>query len=304
MPAATPHSTLRADLALAVAAFLFGSTFLVMKDAVEDVEPVPFIVVRFAIGALVLLPLALRLERPSSTIVRDGAGAGLALAAGYLFQTVGLQYTSSSVSAFLTYLLVVFVPLLSAALLRRPPLPSTLAGVGLAVGGLIALTAGAGDGGGIGLGRGELLSIACAVAFAVHIVVLGAVATKHDIVVLNCAQFAVVAGVLFVPGLLAGGYGFPGSAWWAAIYTGVVVSAVAFALQLYGQRRVSPSRTALVLMLEPVFAALLGWIDGERLGAIGALGAGLILAGILLSELRPRFSLTHRSGHGQARIDG
>ena len=79
---------------------------------------------------------------------------------------------------------------------------------------------------------------------------------------------------------------------------------MAFALQLYGQRRVSPSRTALVLMLEPVFAALLGWVDGERLGALGALGAGLILAGILVSELRPRFSLTERSVSGHASGDG
>ena len=179
-----------------------------------------------------------------------------------------------------------------------------MAGVALAVGGLLALTAGAGGGDGLGLGKGELLSVACAVAFAVHIVILGAVAPKHDVTALNCVQFAVVAGLLVVPGALGGGYGFTASAWWAALYTGVVVSAVAFALQLYGQRRVSPSRTALVLMLEPVFAALLGWVDGERLGALGALGAGLILAGILVSELQPRFSLTERSVSGHASGDG
>lgn len=295
--------TTRADLALAGAAFLFGSTFLVMQDAVEDVEPVPFITARFAIGALVLLPLALR-ARPSPGLLRHGAVAGVALAAGYVFQTVGLQYTTSSVSAFLTYLLVVFVPLLSAVLLRRPPLATTVAGVALAVAGLLALTAGAGTGGGFGIGRGELLSVCCAVAFAVHIVVLGDVAPKHDVTALNCVQFAVVAGLLVVPGLGAGGYGFPASAWWAALYTGVVVSALAFALQLYGQRRVSPSRTALVLMLEPVFAALLGWVDGERLGALGAVGAGLILAGILVSELMPGLPLTERSVSGHASGDG
>jgi len=296
-------STLRADLALAGAAFLFGSTFLVMQDAVEDVEPVPFIVSRFAIGALVLLPLALAQERPSRTIVRDGTAAGVALAAGYVLQTVGLQYTTSSVSAFLTYLLVVFVPLLSAVVLRRPPLPSTMAGVALAVGGLLALTAGAGAGG-IGIGRGELLTVGCAVAFAVHILVLGTVARRHDVTALNCTQFTVVAVLLFVPGLVVGGYGFPAEVWWSALYLGVVVSAFAFALQVYGQRRVSPSRTALVLMLEPVFAAVLGWLDGERLGWLGAFGAGLILAGILVSELGPRSPLTERSVSGHAPRDG
>ena len=276
------RGSLRADLALAGAAFLFGTTFLVMQDAVADVEPIPFITARFAIGALVLLPVAVvrgRREQPRPLLLA-GASAAVALAAGYVFQTTGLQYTTSSVSAFLTYLLVVFVPVLSAVVLRRPPRTATAAGVALAIGGLWLLTEGAG----IGLGRGEVLSILCALAFAVHILVLSEVVTRHDVVVLNALQFGLVALALFVPGLLAGGYGFPASAWWAALYTGVVVNALAFGLQLYGQRRVSASRTALVLMLEPVFAAVLGYVDGERIGAAGALGAGLILAGILVSE--------------------
>jgi drug/metabolite transporter (DMT)-like permease len=198
-----------------------------------------------------------------------------------VFQTTGLQYTTSSVSAFLTYLLVVFVPVLSAIVLRTLPRPATLGGVVVAVGGLWLLT----DGAGIGFGKGEVLSVLCALAFAVHILVLSAVAGRNDVVALNIVQFAVVGALLVVPGLLAGGYAFPATAWAAAAYTGVVVSAVAFGLQVWGQRRVSASRTALVLMLEPVFAALLGYLDGERLGVAGAVGGGLILAGILLSEI-------------------
>lgn len=280
--------TLRADAALAGAAFLFGTTFLVMQDAVEDVEPIPFIAARFAIGAVVLAPLAVARarRRPGTPVAhtgglwRHGAAAAVALAAGYVFQTTGLQYTTSSVSAFLTYLLVVFVPILSAVVLRRPPRTATAAGVAIAVVGLYLLTEGAG----IGFGRGEVFSILCALSFAAHILVLAEVATEHDVLALNAVQFGLVAVALAVPGALAGGYGFPAEAWWAAIYTGIVVNAVAFGLQLYGQRRVSASRTALVLMLEPVFAAILGYADGERLGVAGALGAGLILAGILVSE--------------------
>jgi drug/metabolite transporter (DMT)-like permease len=286
------ESTLRADLALAGAAFLFGTTFLVMQDAVADVEPIPFIVARFSIGALVLLPVivvrARRASRPPTAhhpgttppLWRDGAVAAAALAAGYGFQTTGLQYTTSSVSAFLTYLLVVFVPLLSAIVLRRPPRRTTALGVALAVGGLYLLTEGAG----IGFGRGEVFSILCALSFAVHILVLSEVANRHDILTLNAVQFGLVGVALAVPGALLGGYGFPASAWAAAVYTGIVVNAVAFGLQLWGQRRVSASRTALVLMLEPVFAAILGYADGERIGIAGAFGAGLILLGILVSE--------------------
>jgi drug/metabolite transporter (DMT)-like permease len=130
-----------------------------------------------------------------------------------------------------------------------------------------------------------VLTILCALAFAIHIVVLSAVASRHDVTALNATQFAFVAALLVVPGLLTGGYAFPLSAWLAAAYTGVVVNAVAFGLQVWGQRRVSASRTALVLMLEPVFAAVLGYLDGERLRPIGVVGASLILAGIMVSEL-------------------
>lgn len=284
------RSTLRADLAIAGAAFLFGTTFLVMQDAVKDVEPVPFIAARFGIGALALLPVVVVRARSASgrtnahngvgSLLKAGAVAAAALAGGYVFQTTGLQYTSSSVSAFLTYLLVVLVPLLSAVVLRRPPKVTTAIGIVIAVAGLWFLTAGAG----LGFGRGEVFSILCALSFAIHILVLAEVVNRHDILTLNALQFGIVAVALFVPGLLAGGYRFPASAWLAALYTGVVVNAVAFGLQLWGQRRVSASRTALVLMLEPVFAAILGYLDGERLGVAGALGAGLILAGILVSE--------------------
>jgi drug/metabolite transporter (DMT)-like permease len=274
--------TRRADLALAGAATLFGSTFLVMQDAVKDVDPYAFLVARFGIGALLLAPLVWRRRTPN--LLRDGALAGAALAVGYVGQTVGLQYTSTSVSAFFTYLLVVIVPLMSAVLLRRPPLPSTLAGIVLATAGLFVMS-----GTGFALGRGEALTLVGAVAFAAHIVVLSEVARRHDVLALNAVQFATVAVVLLAPALVQGSFGFPGSAWAAAAYTGIVVSVVAFGLQVWGQARVGASRAALVLMLEPVVAAVIGRVDGEHLGAAGVVGAGLILAGILVCELAGPF---------------
>src|SRR4051794_11831013 len=132
-----------AHVAVVAAAVLFGSTFFVVKDAVADVGPVPFLGVRFLIGALVLAPFARggRGRRPRQPgLLRAGALCGLALAAGYLFQTIGLQYTTGSVSAFITYMLVVIVPVLSAIALRRPPGLFTSAGVVLAFVGLFLLT--------------------------------------------------------------------------------------------------------------------------------------------------------------------
>jgi drug/metabolite transporter (DMT)-like permease len=253
-----------ASLALMAAALLFGSTFLVVQDAVESVEPLPFLTVRFAIGTAALAPLALRrgttdLRTPG--LLKAGALAGVALTAGYVLQTIGLQYTTSSVSAFLTYLLVVFVP--------------------LTVGGLALL----GGGPDVGAGRGELLTLGCALAFAVHLLVLADAAPRLPVAALSAVQFAVVAGVLVVPGVLAGGYRFDGGAWAAAVYTGVAVTAVGLGLQAWGQRRVSATRAAILLLIEPVSAAVLGFAAGERLGMAGGAGAALILAGILVSEL-------------------
>lgn len=272
-----------ATLSLAVTAFLFGSTFLVMQRAVEEVEPVPFLVVRFGLGALVLVPLALRRGRrlPRRRLLNGGVTAGLALAVGYLCQTVGLQYVPSSVSAFLTYLLVVIVPLLSAAMTRRLPPPGSIAGVAVAVVGLVLLT----SVDGLGAGRGELLTLGCALAFAVHILVLAEVVGEADLVLLNVVQFVTVVVVLAAPAALTGGFDFPAEAWLAAGYTGVAVTAVAFGLQAWSQRRLDPTRTALILLLEPVFAALLGFLAGERLGAPGVVGAAVILSGIVVSEL-------------------
>jgi drug/metabolite transporter (DMT)-like permease len=273
-----------ASLALMAAALLFGSTFLVVQDAVESVEPLPFLTVRFAIGTAALAPLALRrgttdLRTPG--LLKAGALAGVALTAGYVLQTIGLQYTTSSVSAFLTYLLVVFVPLIVAVRTRRLPPWPTVAGVAIAVGGLALL----GGGPDVGAGRGELLTLGCALAFAVHLLVLADAAPRLPVAALSAVQFAVVAGVLVVPGVLAGGYRFDGGAWAAAVYTGVAVTAVGLGLQAWGQRRVSATRAAILLLIEPVSAAVLGFAAGERLGMAGGAGAALILAGILVSEL-------------------
>ena len=235
---------------------------------------------RFLLAAALLWPFARRAPaRPGNA--RAGILCGLALAAGYLFQTIGLQYTSGSVSAFITYLLVLIVPLLSAAVLRRPPTRSTIAGILLAACGLYLL-----NGAKPSVGKGELLTLGCAFCFAVHIILLAEFAPRFDSLRLNAVQLTAIGAICLIPGFFTGGYDFPLSVWAAAIYTGVAASAVAFGLMVWAQRRVSPSRTALLLMLEPVFAAIAGAVAGDHLGIVGATGATLILVGILVAELR------------------
>jgi len=261
---------------------LFGTTFVVVKDAVADAGPVPFLAVRFLIAAAVVWPWAVR--RPAERepgVIRAGVLCGVVLGGGYLFQTIGLQYVSSSVSAFITYLLVLMVPLLSAIVLRRPPTASTIVGIVLAAAGLYLL-----HGAKPSFGKGELLTLGCAFCFAVQIILLADFAPRYSSMRLNALQLTVVGVGCLIPGFFTGGYDFSVSVWLAALYTGVAASAVAFGLMVWAQRRVSPSRTALLLMLEPVFAAVAGAIAGDHLGVVGLTGAALILVGILVAELR------------------
>jgi drug/metabolite transporter (DMT)-like permease len=271
---AAPH------LALVLAAFLFGTTFLIVKDAVETAGPVPFLAVRFLLAAA-FAAAVVRRRPPDPGVGRAGLVCGVSLLAGYIFQTVGLQYVSSSVSAFITYLLVLIVPLLAAAVLRRPPTAPTLAGIAVAAVGLYLL-----NGARLSFGEGELLTLGCAVCFAVHIILLARFAPRHDAVRLNAVQLAVVGAGCLLPGFFTGGYDFSASVWLAAAFTGLAASALAFGLMVWAQQRVGPSRTALLLMLEPVFAGIAGAIAGDRLGWLGLAGAALILTGILVAELR------------------
>lgn len=269
----------RGELAIVVAAVLFGSTFVVVKDAIAAAEPVPFLSARFLIAALVLLPMARR-RPPEAGLFRAAFWCALALLAGYVFQTVGLQYTTGSVSAFVTYLFVAIVPVMSAIFLRHFPSTATVAGLIVATIGLVLLSGGANS-----FGKGEWLTLGCAFSFAAHVVLLAHYSPRHDTWKLTCAQLAIVGGLLLVPSLFTGGFAFPAKAWAAAAYTAVAASAGALGLQIWGQRLVGPSRTSLLLMLEPVSAAVLGYLVGDRLGVGGVVGALLILGGIALAEV-------------------
>ncbi|WP_421118340.1 DMT family transporter [Aquihabitans daechungensis] len=263
-----------------MAGFLFGSTFLVVQGAVDRAAVVPFLAVRFLVGTAVLWPLARR-RASTPNEIRHGVLAGMALLAGFLLQTTGLKTTTSATSAFLTYLLVVIVPLIGVARTRIAPPLNVLIGVLLAVAGLFLMS-----GGTEGIGRGEFLTVGAAFFFALHIVVLGEVSGHHDPIRLTLWQALTVAVCCFLPGFFApGGYSFDAGVWFAAAFCGVGATAAAFWCMTWAQRVVPESQAAIILLLEPVSAAVLGALAGEALGVGGAVGAALILASVLVAEL-------------------
>ena len=276
-----------AEGALVVAAFLFGTTFPLVHDALEDVTPFAYLVLRFAIAVLVLAPFAILIARRDGierrSMIRVGVVAGVLLFGGYAAQTVGLQYTTPSTSAFVTGLFVIFTPLIEAGVDHTRPAGRVVGSAVLATVGLYLLT-----GADLALGRGEAYTLLCAVLFAGWIVYQGRYAARIHPIPFMSLQMATLV-VIAVPAAARQGVGeLSSSAWFAIVFTGIACSSVALSLQLWGQRRIPAPRAALILLLEPVFAGLVSYLDGERLGAVEVFGAAVILGAIVLAELGPR----------------
>lgn len=266
-----------AVLALVAASFLYGVTFVVVKDAVTISPPVGFVGWRFLLGAAALFLVA----RPAGARVwREGAIAGALLLAGYAQQTQGLTSTSASNSGLITGLYVVVTPLLAAVVSRRAPRLWVVAGAIVAFAGLAFLTLDDA----LRLQRGDALTVGAAVAYAAHIVYLARVAHRHRVLAFTAVQAVVTAAGALGYSALAEGFEFPARQIWPALaITGLAVSAGAFLLQVWSQTVLGPSRTAIILALEPSFAAASAAVFlGERLTSAGWFGAALILAGIYI----------------------
>jgi drug/metabolite transporter (DMT)-like permease len=276
-----------AEGALVAAAFFFGITFPLVHNALDDVTPFGYLDLRFVVALLALGPFAIAIVRRRGDdrrlLVRVGFIAGLLMFGGYATQTVGLQYTSPSTSAFITGLYVMFTPFIEAALRRAWPAPRIFASAAIATIGLYLVT-GANLG---GVGRGELLTLACAFLFAIWIVYQGGYAARLHPIPFTSMQMVTLV-IVGLPAVARQGVGeLTGEVWFAIVFTGIACSAIALSLQLWGQRRIPPSRAALILLMEPVFAAIAGYVDGERLGAVEIFGAVVILAAIAIAELGP-----------------
>jgi drug/metabolite transporter (DMT)-like permease len=285
---------LRADLGLVLITVVWGSSFVVVKNVVRDAPPLAFVFFRFLLATLVCLLIAVRRPRTPG-LLRDGAIIGALLAGGMVFQVLGQVETSASKAGFLTGLSVVLTPFAAYARTRTLPSLENAIGITLAAVGFVLLTF---PREAESFNRGDLLVFLCGVVFAFYIVEMSVRAGAHDASWLTVVQLAVVT---IVAGLLSSIFRAAGSAvelrpvvWGGAflagvLYLGTIGTVGTFLTQTWAQRHMSATHAAIIFALEPVWAALLAaWLLGERLGVSGMWGGALVLAGIVVSELKLR----------------
>lgn len=285
--------SLKAHILLVLVTLVWGATFVVIKDALSDISPLLFNAVRMTLAGAVLAAIYARNFRNiDRAALRMGVLVGFFLWLGYEFQTTGLKLTTPSKSAFLTGFSVILVPVFLAAGWRRKVNTWTVAGVITALAGLYLMTVPSGGDNGINLesiNRGDLLTIGCAIMFALQIILMGRAMQKYRFEHVATLQAIVAAVLMFltVP-LIEHAY----AAWtprviWAIVITGVLGTAAAFTIQAWAQQFTPPTHTALIFLLEPVFAWITSYVVlHERLGMRAGVGAALILAGIVVSELK------------------
>ena len=276
-----------AELALVGICAIWGATFVMVQDAVEDIAVMTFLAYRF-LPASVLVALIFRksLRTLGREGIRAGMGIGVFLTAGYVFQTLGLERTSAANAGFITGLFVVLTPLFGALLLRNKAGPIAWAAAGVSAIGLYLLT-GVGADGNL---AGDALVFGCACSFAFHILMTDRAIRNHHPGALLFVQLAFCGVVSLVVATAMGDLTVPSTSevWSALVVTSVLASALGFFVQTWAQQHAPPDRIALILASEPAFAGLFAWLlQGDSLTAMGWVGAALIMGAIVAVEGLP-----------------
>ena len=274
----------RAELALVGVTIIWGTTFVVVKSALAEVSTWLFLALRFSVAALALMVIYRQAIRRRN--LPGGILAGCMLFTAYVFQTLGLELTTPSKSAFITGLSIPMVPLLGSLVYRIRPRLLEVTGVLIASFGMALMTLPPGK---LDISRGDFLTLLCALTFALHIVITGHFAPLYGFAPLAVTQTAVAAALgigsfwfaeplrFHLTAVVAG----------AVVTTGLLATAVAFTTMAWAQQYTSPTRTALIFALEPVVAWFTSYmLTGDVLSNRAKIGAGLILGGILLVEVK------------------
>lgn len=289
-------STIRADGLLMITALIWGTAFVFQRTGMDHLGPMAFNGIRFLLGSFALTPLvwltatrkapaSFRKSAPLSRYVLGGTLAGLALFGGAALQQVGLVSTTAGKAGFITGLYVVVTPLIGLLFAQRPGW-GTWAGAALATVGMYLLSVT----GGFDIEHGDLLVFIGVFFWSAHLLLIGWLAPKVNPIGLAQAQFFVCGLVSLIWAVFTEPITFEAimGARNSILYCGLASTGIAYTLQVVAQREANPSHASIILSLEAVFAALAGWLMlGEMLTTRGLVGCGLMLAGMLLSQLRP-----------------
>ncbi|MGZ5404846.1 MAG: DMT family transporter, partial [Nocardioides sp.] len=282
VPSTERRTTLLAALALLVVTAIWGSTFFLIRDLLDRVPTLDFLAVRFAIAAALLALIAPRsLARLSTESRKRALVLGALYGVAQILQTAGLAHTAASVSGFITGMYVVATPLFAALLLRTRIGPLTWLAVALAAAGLGVLTLE-----GFSIGYGEALTLVAALIYALHIVGLGAWSKPDEALGMSILQLVVIAVICLVA-TAPDGIVLPDntSDWLSVLYMAVFAGAFALVAQTWAQAHLPPTRCAIIMSMEPVFAALFAvWLGGESAGVRMLLGGAMVLTAMLLVE--------------------
>lgn len=286
----TAPSSRRTSL-LATAALLgmtasWGSTFFLIHDLLDRVPAIDFLAVRFTIAGVAMLLVAPRaISRLSPETRRHAIVLGALYGVAQILQTIGLAHTPASVSGFITGMYVVCTPLFAALILRTRITAMTWVAVALATAGLGVLTLD-----GFSIGYGEALTLVAAMFYALHIVALGAWSRPADAIgmaIIQCLVIAVICTVAAAPG----GIVVPDRAgdWVSVLYMALVAGAAALLGQTWAQGHLPPTRAAIIMSMEPVFAAFFAvLLGGDPLTGRMLVGGAMVFTAMLVVELLPR----------------
>ncbi|KPL02177.1 MAG: hypothetical protein AMJ73_09140 [candidate division Zixibacteria bacterium SM1_73] len=278
----------RAELALLLLAFFWGVTFPLVKIALSFCSPFLFLAIRFGLATLIIwLVYSRRISFIDRATLKAGIILGVLLFLGYAFQTVGLKYTAASKSAFITGLFVIMVPPLSVLIVREKPKIFSLIGVLLAISGLWLMTRPKGS----EFKVGDLLTLFCAISFSFHVIYVQIYTRMLDFEKLVFVQLLTTTFLsipcMFLLETLKFVYDF--NLLLAIVVTALFATALGIAIQNRMQKDTTATKASVIYTMEPVFAGVFSYlILGEILGTVGILGAGLILSGMLCSELGKR----------------
>jgi len=291
------RKNLFADIGLFYAAAIWGSTFVLVKSAILDIDPITLVAYRFLLAGIIMLIILLIKGEPIFRHIGKAFFMGVILWFLYVPQTVGLRYTTASNSGFITGLFVAFIPLFLKLIFKKTPTIMEILAAAVSLCGLWVLTGGLSD-----INIGDMLTILAAVTYALHVLYSDKyMKSGINPYLFACQQFLIVGLLSLI------------SAWffdlplgmksinvvWIILFLGIFPTMTAFVIQMIAQKIRTPMRVSLIFALEPVFAAMFAWsIGGEAFIAHRAIGGLLIFFALIISGLStPGFLLKRSEKH-------